>query len=84
MLLSSLVCSSLTHLYVFKPRDGFRYVPSNEDEVFDILNVLDDRLKDANSGVVMAAAKLFLHLTRNMEEMRDDVYERLKVREGLN
>lgn len=56
-----------------------RYVPSNEDEIYDILNVLDDRLKDANSGVVMAAAKLFLHLTRNMEEMHEDVYERLKT-----
>lgn len=56
-----------------------RYVPSNEDEVYDILNVLDDRLKDANSGVVMAAAKLFLHLTRNMEDMQEDVFDRIKV-----
>eukprot|EP00041_Stephanoeca_diplocostata_P036376 m.1324797 g.1324797 ORF g.1324797 m.1324797 type:complete len:805 (-) comp24852_c4_seq1:147-2561(-) len=56
-----------------------RYVPSNEDEVYDILNVIDDRLKDANSGVVMAAARMFLHLTRNMEDMKEDVYDRIKV-----
>lgn len=55
-----------------------RYVPSNEDEVFDIMNILELRLKHANSGVVLAATRLFLHLTRNMEELHEDVYERLK------
>ena len=33
-----------------------RYIPVDEDDVFDILNVLDDRLKHANSAVVLAAA----------------------------
>ena len=57
-----------------------RYVPSNDDEVFDILNVLDDRLKHPNSGVVLAAAQLFLHFTRNLDdEIKEDVYARLKV-----
>ena len=57
-----------------------RYVPSDEDEVFDIINILDDRLKHANSGVVLAAAKLFLNFTRNMDqELVQEVYERLKV-----
>lgn len=55
-----------------------RYVPSDEDEIFDILNILELRLKHANSGVVLAAAKLFLYLTRNMDDMHEDVYERLK------
>lgn len=32
-----------------------RYVPSNEDEVFDILNILEQRLKHANSGVVLVS-----------------------------
>ena len=32
-----------------------RYVPSNEDEVFDILNILELRLKHANSGVVLVS-----------------------------
>lgn len=30
-----------------------RYVPSSEDEVFDILNLLDERLKHSNTGVVL-------------------------------
>lgn len=56
-----------------------RYVPSDEDEVFDILNILESRLRHSNSGVILAAAKLFLHLTRNMAEMHSDIYERLKT-----
>ena len=86
-----------------------RYAPSDEDEVFDILNLLDERLKHSNSGVVLvwgrrafpcppplnvptpaspppppplapqAAARLFLHLTRDMPDLADDIYERLKV-----
>jgi AP-4 complex subunit beta-1 len=55
-----------------------RYVPADEDEVVDILNLLDDRLKNANSGVVMAAMKLFLHFTRNMDGMLEDVMDRIK------
>jgi AP-4 complex subunit beta-1 len=57
-----------------------RYVPADDDDVFDILNVLDDRLKHANSGVVLAAGKLFLHFTRDMDsDVLDDVYMRLKT-----
>lgn len=33
-----------------------RYAPSDEDEVFDILNLLDERLKHSNTGVVLVSA----------------------------
>eukprot|EP00051_Salpingoeca_urceolata_P034243 m.24156 g.24156 ORF g.24156 m.24156 type:complete len:752 (-) comp7406_c0_seq1:68-2323(-) len=56
-----------------------RYVPDNEDEIFDILNILDERLKHSNSGVVMAAAKLFIKFTRSMPDVQADVFERVKV-----
>eukprot|EP00040_Diaphanoeca_grandis_P001303 m.18080 g.18080 ORF g.18080 m.18080 type:complete len:808 (+) comp11828_c0_seq1:105-2528(+) len=56
-----------------------RYVPTDEDEVFDILNILESRLRHSNSGVILAAARLFLHLTRNMSDMHEDIYQRLKV-----
>jgi len=57
-----------------------RYVPEDEDEVFDIINILDDRLKHANSGVVLGAANLFLNYTRNMDpELVEEIYERLKT-----
>ena len=42
------------------------YRPSGEQEVFELLNVLDDRLAHSNSAVVMATVKLFLHLTLTM------------------
>ena len=42
------------------------YHPASEDEVFDIMNALDDRLSHSNSAVVMATIKLFLHLTLPM------------------
>ena len=35
-----------------------RYVPTNEDEVYSILNILEDRLKHANCAVVLGAAKV--------------------------
>ena len=56
-----------------------RYIPVNDDEVFDILNILDTRLKHSNSGVVLAATKLFLHFTRNMPDIQQDIFERLKT-----
>ena len=55
-----------------------RYSPSDEEEMFDMLNVLDDRLSHANCGVVMGAVRLFLHLTQDSLDMHNDVYERVK------
>eukprot|EP00911_Craspedida_sp_UC1_P002022 UC1_evm1s1561 len=56
-----------------------RYTPGDEDEVFDLLNVLDDRLKHTNAGVLMGAAKLFLHFTDGMPDVQADIYDRLKA-----
>ncbi|BDA42681.1 beta-adaptin-like protein A [Coccomyxa sp. Obi] len=50
------------------------YRPSNEQEVFDIMNVLDDRLLHSNSAVVMATVKLFLHLTLSMPPTHQQIY----------
>lgn len=43
-------------------------------------NVLDDRLKHANSGVVLGGIHLFLHLTNNMPHLLQDVYDRIKCK----
>ncbi len=40
--------------------------PSGEQEVYDLMNVLDDRLCHSNSAVAMATIKVFLHLTLSM------------------
>ena len=49
------------------------YQPTSEQEVFDIMNVLDDRLLHSNSAVVMATVKLFLHLTLSMPPTHQQV-----------
>ena len=49
------------------------YQPSDEQEVYDIMNVLDDRLLHSNSAVVMATVKLFLHLTLSMPPTHQQV-----------
>lgn len=40
--------------------------PSGEQEVYDLMNILDDRLCHSNSAVAMATIKVFLHLTLSM------------------
>ncbi|KAK9817308.1 hypothetical protein WJX72_012438 [[Myrmecia] bisecta] len=54
------------------------YRPSGEQEVYDIMNVLDDRLSHSNSAVVMATVKVFLHLTLSMPATHQQVLERIK------
>lgn len=50
-----------------------QYRPTDEQEVYDIMNVLDDRLSHSNSAVVMATVKLFLHLTLRMPATHQQV-----------
>ncbi|XP_024027067.1 beta-adaptin-like protein A [Morus notabilis] len=56
-----------------------KYVPSDSNEIFDIMNLLEDRLHHANGAVVLATTKLFLHLTLSMTDVHQQVYERIKA-----
>ncbi|KAK8509285.1 hypothetical protein V6N12_018367 [Hibiscus sabdariffa] len=56
-----------------------KYVPSDTSEVFDIMNLLEDRLQHANGAVVLATAKVFLQLTLSMSDVHHKVYERIKA-----
>ena len=49
------------------------YRPTGEQEVYDIMNVLDDRLSHSNSAVVMATVKVFLHFTLSMPATHQQV-----------
>jgi len=49
------------------------YRPGSESERFDFLEVLDFGLNHANSAVVMATAKLFLHYTSSYPEQHAQV-----------
>ena len=43
-----------------------RYRPADADEVYDIMNALDDRLATPNSAVVLATVRVFLNMTLSM------------------
>lgn len=55
-----------------------KFTPSDDDERFSLMDLLDERLKHANSGVVLAAIRAFLHLIEGASELRDDVLVRVK------
>ncbi len=56
-----------------------RYKPESADETFDVMNLLEERLKHSNSAVVLAAVKVFLNLTQDMPAVHSQVYTRLKA-----
>jgi hypothetical protein len=51
------------------------YTPAGDAEVYDLLNALEDRLGHVNSAVVLAATKVFLHLTLSMTATHQQVGE---------
>ncbi len=42
------------------------YTPGSKEEVYDIMNALDDRLSTPNSAVVLSTVRVFLNLTLAM------------------
>ncbi|XP_027353830.1 beta-adaptin-like protein A isoform X1 [Abrus precatorius] len=56
-----------------------KYIPSDTSEIFDIMNLLEDRLQHANGAVVLATVKVFLQLTLSMADVHQQVYERIKA-----
>uniref|UniRef100_R7W430 AP-2 complex subunit beta n=1 Tax=Aegilops tauschii TaxID=37682 RepID=R7W430_AEGTA len=56
-----------------------KFIPSDNNEIFDIMNLLEDRLQHANGAVVLATIKVFLHLTMSMTDVHQQVYERIKA-----
>jgi hypothetical protein len=49
------------------------FLPSDNNEIFDIMNLLEDRLQHANGAVVLATIKVFLHLTMSMTDVHQQV-----------
>ena len=56
-----------------------KYTPRDENAVFDVMNLLEDRLKHSNSAVVLGTTKVFLHYTTSMPKVHEEVYKRLKA-----
>jgi len=55
-----------------------KYVPKEKDEIFTIMNLLDDLLNLANAHVVMSITNVFLKLSENLPKTHLRVYKRLK------
>ncbi len=56
-----------------------RYQPQTKEEMFDIMNLLEDRFKHASSSVVLGAVKVFITMTRDDENLQRQVFERLQA-----
>ena len=56
-----------------------KYKPANQDEMFDIMNLLEDRFKHASSSVVLGAIKVFLFLTEGNAALSKQVYQRMQA-----
>src|SRR3954470_8465914 len=54
----------------------WQHIPSDNSEIFDMMNLLEDRLQHANGDVVLATIKVFQHLTLSMADVHQQVYER--------
>lgn len=57
---------------------ALKYTPANEEEMFDIMNLLEERLRGTNSAVIIACSHVFLHLTQNLPAVHGQVFQRLK------
>lgn len=55
-----------------------KYTPASEDEMFDIMNLLEERLRGSNSAVIVGCSRAFLYLTQNLPAVHRQVFDRLK------
>jgi len=56
-----------------------RYQPIEPQETFDIMNLLEERLRHSNAAVVLATTKVFLNLTSDFPQVHQQVYTRLRT-----
>eukprot|EP01097_Dermamoeba_algensis_P000796 TRINITY_DN1285_c0_g1_i1.p1 TRINITY_DN1285_c0_g1~~TRINITY_DN1285_c0_g1_i1.p1 ORF type:complete len:788 (+),score=179.45 TRINITY_DN1285_c0_g1_i1:96-2459(+) len=56
-----------------------RYQPSDEDEIIDLFNVLEEKIRHSNSAVVMEAVNVFLKFSELVPQLQEEVYLRLKA-----
>ena len=56
-----------------------RYIPANDEEGFQIMNLLDPVLRTSNSGAVLATIRAFLSLAGDQDAMKRHVITRIKA-----
>eukprot|EP01013_Petalomonas_cantuscygni_P008866 TRINITY_DN2161_c0_g1_i1.p1 TRINITY_DN2161_c0_g1~~TRINITY_DN2161_c0_g1_i1.p1 ORF type:complete len:756 (-),score=211.04 TRINITY_DN2161_c0_g1_i1:88-2355(-) len=55
-----------------------RYPCENDEEMFNVMNLLEERLRGSNSAVILAAVRLFLNMTLHNPKVHKQVYLRVK------
>ncbi|KAJ4458211.1 Adaptor protein complex 4 (AP-4); beta subunit [Paratrimastix pyriformis] len=53
------------------------YAPQSEEELYDIMNLLEDRFRHAHSGVMFGVAAVFLKFARPHARLHEDVCRRI-------
>lgn len=56
-----------------------RYIPANEEEGYQIMNLLDPVLRSTNAGAFMSVIFAFLSLAQNVEGMKEQIVSRVKA-----
>ena len=56
-----------------------KYNPQDQQEKYDIMNLLEERFKHASSSVVLGTVKVFLHLTKDDQNLYNQVIQRLQA-----
>lgn len=56
----------------------YRYTPKEENDIFGIMNLLDAKLKQSSTALVLAAIKLFLKYAVIKENLFGQIIERVK------
>ncbi|CRH03160.1 AP-4 complex subunit beta, putative [Plasmodium relictum] len=54
------------------------YLPDNEDEMYDIMNILENHIRDFSSAVFLACLKCFLNFSMNDQDLQIQIFERMK------
>ena len=56
-----------------------RYIPANEEEGYQIMNLLDPVLRTTNAGAFMSVIFAFLSLAESVEGMKEQIVGRIKA-----
>lgn len=56
-----------------------KFEPKTDKEMFDIMNLLEDRLKHSSVSIVLATIKVFLNFTKSKPKLYSQVVDRVKA-----
>ncbi|CAD8189534.1 unnamed protein product [Paramecium octaurelia] len=56
-----------------------KYSPKDDKEMFNIMNLLEERLKHSCSAIVLGVIKIFMNFTKNKPQIYEQVITRVKL-----